>query len=256
MRVFRLSKSCTPLFQTVMRSSIRFPMFTSWLVWEDRLSNGTTSLSPRCQLTQRSWPRWAIYTSKNKMSSRLFITTKRVTDTTPPKSTSSVALVCTTQNRTCSRRLSSTSREQPKFKPKRSSGNSWLPLATEGWTFSTKPWKSTKKFMSNNLITLTAWEASFKLERNLVCLTNNSVRSSWFSTERRKLREWWTVHKTRTLVVMEEPHKEMLTTWTSSNSSHKHQIWMTLHNQRLERWQHQPNLKKMMMKVGVTQELS
>lgn len=55
---------------------------------------------------------------------------------------------------------------------------------------------------------------------------------------------------------MEEPHKEMLTTWTSSNSSHKHQIWMTLHNQRSERWQHQPNLKKMMMKVGVMQELS
>lgn len=156
MSLSRPSKSYTLLSPTLMKSFTRSLTFMNWSVWDARPWSGTTFWSPRYPLILKSSPRWDTFTSKSLMNSRLSTTTRKVTDTTPPKLMLSVALVCITPNRICSRRPSSTSKELVKSSLRKSNGVSWLPVVTAAWTYSTRLYASMKRFMKKIPTTWTA----------------------------------------------------------------------------------------------------
>ena len=137
--LFRPLKNFTLSFQTVMKSFIKLRMCMNLLVKEDLLSNFTISSLLRYQLTLKFLPKWVIFTNKNKMNSNMSISIRKVIDTIQQRLTSSHVLVCIMLNKTCLKKLFSTSREQLKFKWRRWNGNWWLLLAIEEWICSTKP---------------------------------------------------------------------------------------------------------------------
>jgi len=87
----------------------------------------------------------------------------------------------------CLKKLLSILNVLSRFNQKKSSGLSWLHHATAEWIFSTKLWKSTKKFMIYHQITLIVWEVWYRSEKNLVWNTSNSLKNLWFWTEKKKL---------------------------------------------------------------------
>jgi len=92
------------------------------------------------------------------MNSKQFITIKSLSDIIQLRSMLSHVLVCTMLSKINLRKLLSTLRELIKSSQKKWNGSSWLPHATEEWTFSTKLLKFTKISMLKLLITLTVWE--------------------------------------------------------------------------------------------------
>ena len=182
------------------------------------------------------------------------------------------ALVCTMPSRICLRRPFFSSREQVKFKPRKSNGNWWLLLATEEWICSMRLLRFMKIFTMNILIILIASEDSFKLGKSLVCHINNSVRNSWFLTEKRRQREWWTQdtvsnnNSNNTVLVLIWDMEVLLeVAWELNNTKIKLCLLritcqicqVLLHQPRPERWQLLHQSKMMMrMKDGEMQVLS
>lgn len=196
------------------------------------------------------------------MSIKLFITTRNLIGIILQILMSSLVWVCTMLSKTCLRKLLFSSRGPLKFKLKKSNGNSWLPLASEGWVSSTMPSRYTKIFMQRILIILIAWRASSRLGKSWTCLIINSVRSWWCLTGNNKLSKWWilnnsisTKDKTSMLEVMHSINRISTTYHRLSNSNLKLLTWATYRlPPRPERWLHQLS-KRTTRKVGETPAL-
>lgn len=162
-----------------MRSFTRLLTCTSWFSRVAKPSSGTISSSRKCLATLKFWRRWAISTSKSKMSSKLFTSTRSHIATTRQRSMWSHVSACTTQRTTSLKRQLFTSNVPSSASPRKTSGPSWSLRATDAWTCLMRLWRSMRIFMSRTPTILTACEAWFKSGRSWAWSTSNLLRSWW-----------------------------------------------------------------------------
>ena len=103
-------------------------------------------------------------------------------------------------NKTCSRKQSFSSNAPARSSLKRSNGASWLPAATDAWTYSMKLWRSMRRSTTRTRTTLIVWEDWSKSGKSLAWSMLSSVKSWWFLTVRRRRRDSSTTHRTRSSI--------------------------------------------------------
>ena len=124
--------------------------------------------------------------------------------------------VCITQNKTCLKKLSFTSKERARSSQRRSNGNLWLQVVTDAWTCSMRLSRFTKRSTLTTLTTLIVLRVWCRSGKTWEWNTSNSARNWWHLIVRKKPRDSMNMHKTHKLTRDSRP--------TTSSSWALHQL--------------------------------
>ena len=162
-------------------------------------------------------------------------------------------LVCITQNKTCLRKLSYTSKERVRSSQRRSNGNLWLQVVTDAWTCSMRLSRFTKRSTLTTLTTLIVSRVWCRSGKTWEWNTSNSARNWWPLIVKKKPRDSMNTRKTHKLTRDSRP--------TTSSSWVLHQLlrylkcltWVTFLDLLTSAGCKQPpNVRKRKMVAGET----